>query len=51
MDIEIIKNPVYKSRLIFLDENFVTIDYKEPVPNWWWRLWHYLLFGIKWRSL
>jgi len=47
----VFKNPVYKSRMIFLNNNLFAIEYAKKMPNWWWRLWQYLLLGIKWESL
>lgn len=43
--------PVYRSKLIFLDENLVTISWPNHRPNPWWRLWHWVFFGIKWENL
>ena len=42
--------PPDRSKLM-IHENFIVISGHRPVPNWWWRLWYWLLLGWKWQSL
>lgn len=41
----------YRAEMIFMSSELLTIKWKKPMPNWWWRLWQYLMFGIKWRNI
>ena len=48
----ILKTPVYRSRIIFVDKDVFTLDLvKTSRPNPWWRLWHWVFFGIKWERI
>lgn len=41
--------PSYKSKLkINSNLTFYLVNEK---PNWWWKLWQYLLFGFKWEKV
>lgn len=41
-------NP-FQSELMINDNLSFSMFTKKP--NWWWRMWQYLLFGFKWRAL
>jgi len=46
------KIPEYKSMLCLgKDKTGITVSYEEPMPNWWWRMWYWLLLGWKWKKL
>jgi len=47
-EVNTIKPPVYKSRLTIVD---LQIDCIGEMPNWWWRMWQYLLLGFRWEKL
>jgi len=46
-----IHSPNYMSALCICTDDFVTIQYEKPMPNWWWRMWQYLLLGFKWTKI
>ena len=29
----------------------IVIESPAPMPNWWWRMWQYLLLGFEWEKL
>ncbi len=31
--------------------NNLQINFYSPPPNWWWRMWQWLLLGWKWKRL
>ena len=43
--------PDYKSRMIIPGHPCVQWDLETQCPNWWWRLWYYLLLGIRWEAI
>lgn len=28
----------------------VAFEFPHTRPNWWWRMWQYLLFGFRWEN-
>lgn len=40
--------PKYKSELRMLRDDSFVIARVEKKPNWWWRMWQFLLLGFKW---
>ncbi len=46
-----VKQPVYLSELVILDDNFITIKYDKPRPNAWFRFWYRVLLSWQWRDL
>jgi hypothetical protein len=44
-----------RSRLVIQPKgkNFacMTVDSPTPRPNWWWRMWYWLLLGWKWEKV
>ena len=29
----------------------LTFEYAHPQPNWWWRMWQWVLLGWKWEKV
>lgn len=42
---------VPKSKMIWWDESIFIVTCSKPRPNWWWRMWQYLLMGIRWEKV
>lgn len=45
------KIPESKSELNIGGNMGITFQLPMEFPNWWWRMWQYLIFGFKWRKL
>jgi len=41
--------PKYKSSVEVVSH--IYFESIEPQPNWWWRMWQYILLGWKWTNL
>ena len=46
-----IENPTYRSLIYINNDKSTTFSFLTPRPNLWWRLWHWVFFGIKWEKL
>ena len=40
-----------KSKMIWYDEQILVVISVVERPNWWWRMWQYLLLGIRWEKM
>lgn len=43
--------PKYQSKMIWWDESIFVVQTAKKCPNWWWRMWQYLLMGIRWEKI
>ncbi len=48
---EVVKPPVYKSKLIIYHESVFVVQTEEEMPCWWHRLWLKLLLGWTWEKI
>lgn len=46
-----LNTPKVRSKLIFVDSSVFVINSASKKPNWWWRLWQYLLLGVRWEDV
>jgi hypothetical protein len=40
-----------KERSVLHASAYLRLAGPEPMPNWWWRLWYWVLLGWKWERL
>ena len=40
----------HKSELRMNGDSIV-FNFTDPMPNWWWRMWYYLLLGWRWKEV
>ena len=39
------------ARSVLICGGSLRVECAKPVPNWWWRMWLWLLLGWQWRPL
>lgn len=49
-DLRVVEEPVYLSELTIHNDGLI-MQFVTPCPNKWWRFWHYVLLGWKWKEL